>query len=144
LKNKKEVIIIVLVVGIVLGYLIINRPANDPIFTFDSNKIRVTGIAFGRNNENQTKRIKDKGEINKIIKYLNTIEYKKITVDTVKESDGFTLALGRGESFPATILEFNENNITMSGPNPTYYQCNKDIIAELTRLYESCKYQENN
>lgn len=135
MKKRKYILIPIVLVVIVLAYLKLNSPSNDPICTFDSNKAPVSGIIFTSISEKQDKQIREKAEINKVIKYLNSIDFKKISVEKLKEKDDFSLALLRGQKWPATYLRFNEDYITMLGPNPTYFKSSKEIISELAKLY---------
>jgi hypothetical protein len=140
MKVKRVFLISILFLGIIIAYFLLFFQKNNLIFNFDDNKAPINNIVFTAIEENQTKRINDKSEIKQIIKYLNSIEFKKTSTNSIAENDSYELMLGRGSNVRGTRIEFADKYISISDNSTTkYYEINNDIMTKVKRLFDECK-----
>lgn len=139
MKCTRIILISIVAIGLGMIYHLLSSPKYDPVLKLDSTKEPVNSIIFKSTVGNTVIHTEKTGEIKKIVRYLNTINYKNITLNSLKETSDYVLLLRRSSSNSDIRLEFNDKYIFIYDESPRYYESNMDLIAELKRLHDNYK-----
>lgn len=134
MKRSKIIWIIIILLIFSVFYLFFNSK-NNVKFKLDTDKKNVSSIIIKSSKDNEAKYISNKNEINKIINYLNSLDYVEQTSNIKTEYDYF-IKIVKKQNNSATYLEISDEYIMVRG---IFYKSSSKIISDIEKIYESLK-----
>lgn len=133
--NRKGLISILIIIATFFCVFFIFNSINKVTFKLDTDKKDVSVIIIKSSENSKDILISNKNKINKIINYLNSINYHKQTFDS-KIKYEYAIFIVRGENNMATYLEISKEYIMVKG---VFYNSNDNIVSEIGSIYNDYK-----
>lgn len=133
--NRKGLIAIFIMLATFFCVFFIFNSINKVTFKLDTDKKDVSVIIIKSSKNSKDILISNKNQINKIINYLNSIDYDKQTLD-LKIKYEYAIFIAKGKNNIATYLEISKEYIKVNG---VFYNSNDNIVSEIESIYNDYK-----